>query len=87
MVWDDKIRTYKTFYSGEELECSLIGGGGTDFRPVFKFVQEEFDDVKLLLYFTDLEGLFPNKSPNYEVKWVSKVVKEVPFGSLIELNV
>jgi len=85
IVCDDKIHTHKTFYSGDTLEVSLVGGGGTDFRPVFKFIESEFDDVKLLLYFSDLEGFFPSEAPSYLVKWVSQKAKEVPFGEIIEL--
>jgi len=85
IVCDDKVHSHKTFYSGESLDVSLKGGGGTDFRVAFKFVEENFDDVKLLLYFTDLEGIFPQESPNYEVKWVTPKSRETPFGSIIEL--
>ena len=85
LVCDDKIHSHKTFYSGDNLEVVLKGGGGTDFRPVFKHIDENFDDVKLLLYFTDLEGFFPSHSPNYEVKWVTQQDKEVPFGEVIIL--
>ena len=85
LVCDDKMQEHKTFYSGDSLEVTLKGGGATDFRPVFKFVEHEFDDVKLLLYFTDLEGFFPDERPNYEVKWVTPKEKEVPFGELIVL--
>ena len=86
LVCDDKIHSHKTFYTGDSLEVELKGGGGTDFRPVFRFVEENFDDVKLLLYFTDLEGTFPNELPNYEVKWVSTTTKIVPdFGEVIYL--
>lgn len=85
IVCDDKVHSHTTFYSGESLDVSLKGGGGTSFEPAFKFVEKNFDDVKLLLYFTDLEGKFPRKFPNYEVKWVSSQVKDIPFGSIIEL--
>jgi len=85
LICDDKIHSHRTFYSGDSLEVELKGGGGTDFRPVFEHVQCEFDDVKLLLYFTDLEGVFPKELPNYEVKWVTKKEKEVPFGELLVL--
>ena len=85
IVCDDKIHTHKTFYSGDTLEVALVGGGGTDFRPVFKFIESEFDDVKLLLYFSDLEGFFPSEVPSYQVKWVSQKAKKVPFGEIIEL--
>ena len=85
IVCDDKVHSHKTFYSGESLDIALKGGGGTDFRVAFKFVQDSFDDVKLLLYFTDLEGIFPEERPNYEVKWITPHFKEIPFGSIVEL--
>jgi len=85
IVCDEKIHSHKTFYSGESLKCDAKGGSGTDFRPVFEFVKNEFDDVKLLLYFTDLEGRFPNETPSYDVKWVSPKEENIPFGELILL--
>ena len=85
LVCDDKIHSHKTFYTGDSLDVELKGGGGTDFRPVFRFVEENFDDVKLLLYFTDLEGTFPSEPPNYEVKWVTQNEKEVPLGAVLVL--
>jgi predicted metal-dependent peptidase len=85
IVCDDKVHSHRTFYSGESLDVSLKGGGGTDFRVAFRFVEESFDDVKLLLYFTDLEGIFPQERPNYEVKWVTPKSRETPFGSIIEI--
>jgi len=85
LVCDDRVHSHKTFYSGEHLDVALQGGGGTSFVPAFAFVQEHFDDVKLLLYFTDLDGVFPKDEPNYEVKWVSSQVRDIPFGSIIEL--
>jgi len=86
LVCDDKVHSHKTFYSGDQLDVELQGGGGTDFRPVFKYIDENFDDVKLLLYFTDLEGFFPDKNVNYEVKWISPKEQDIPFGSLIVLD-
>jgi predicted metal-dependent peptidase len=85
IVCDEKIQQHKTFYSGDVLELSVKGGGGTDFRPVFRFVEEHFDDVKLLLYFTDLEGTFPAEAPHYSVKWVTQKDEDVPFGTRIML--
>ena len=86
IVCDDKVHSHKTFYSGESLSLALRGGGGTDFRVAFKFVEENFDDVKLLLYFTDLEGFFPKQRPNYEVKWLTSQMKDTPFGRVILLD-
>ena len=85
IVCDEKIRSHTTFYSGESLEVDIKGGVGTDFKPVFKFIEDNFDEVKLLLYFTDLEGIFPSEIPNYSVKWVTQKEKDTPFGELILL--
>lgn len=51
---------------------SLRGFGGTDFRPVFKYVEQLSDsgqlkDMKGLIYFTDGYGVYPAKKPPYEV--------------------
>lgn len=85
IVCDEKIHSHKTFYSGETLEVNIKGGSGTSFRPVFDFVENEFDDVKLLLYFTDLDGKFPKDEPSYSVKWISPKEESIPFGEIIIL--
>ncbi|WP_246153838.1 vWA domain-containing protein [Sulfurimonas indica] len=86
IVCDDTIHSHNIFYSGEALDVQLKGGGGTDFRPLFEFVEANFDDLKLLLYFTDLEGNFPKEVPNYSVKWITSKERETPFGELIVLE-
>jgi len=86
LVCDDKIRSHKTFFGGDILEADIKGGGGTDFRPVFEFIDKELLDVQLLLYFTDLDGIFPSEEPNYEVKWVAPKEGYFPFGSIIVLE-
>ncbi|MDD5401461.1 MAG: VWA-like domain-containing protein [Sulfurimonas sp.] len=86
LISDDKIQTHKTFYNGDILEAEVKGGGATDFRAVFEFIENELEDVKLLLYFTDLDGVFPKNEPNYEVKWISPKESRVPFGDIIVLQ-
>ena len=86
LVCDDVIRSHKTFYGGDIIEADLRGGGATDFRAVFEFIESRLEDVKLLLYFTDLDGIFPQEQPSYAVKWISKKQKEIPFGDLIIIN-
>lgn len=53
----------------------LHGFGGTDFRPVFSYVDDllkkrEFENLKGLIYFTDGYGAFPTKKPPYETAFV-----------------
>ena len=53
----------------------LLGMGGTDFRPVFRYVDEliaqgEFQNLKGLIYFTDGCGNFPEYVPEYDTAFV-----------------
>ncbi|QOP45089.1 vWA domain-containing protein [Sulfurimonas paralvinellae] len=86
LICDDKVHSHQTFESGEHLDVRVKGSGSTDFRPVFSYIDEKLDDVKLLLYFTDLEGIFPKEAPNYSVKWVTPKEADVPFGELLLLD-
>jgi predicted metal-dependent peptidase len=65
---------------------SLAGGGGTSFRPVFDWVQETGSRPDLLVYFTDAEGTFPDREPNYPVIWLVKGRSPIPWGQRIQLN-
>lgn len=86
LVCDDKIRSHKIFYSGDILEADIKGGGATDFRPVFELIENELEDAKLLLYFSDLDGSFPQDEPRYDVKWIAPKELDVPFGEVIVLE-
>ena len=70
---------------------TLRGFGGTDFRPVFELVDElvrnkEFENLKGLLYFTDGQGTFPIKKPEYTTAFVfvsqDNPVPEVPSWAI-----
>ena len=54
---------------------TIHGLGGTDFRPVFAYVdklrrEKEFQNLKGLIYFTDGYGVFPEKKPDYGAAFV-----------------
>lgn len=90
-ICDDKIRFHETFHSGDMLDISLFynelkSGGFTDFRAVFEFLEHEREAVKLLLYFSDLDGIFPNQASNFPTKWVTLKEREVPFGEVIVID-
>ena len=51
---------------------TIKGLGGTDFRPVFSYVDKliannEFSNLKGMIYFTDGFGTFPSRQPPYDV--------------------
>lgn len=71
---DVKITTQQEFDAYLK-QMQLHGLGGTDFRPVFAYVnhlvdKKEFDNLKGLIYFTDGYGSFPQKKPSYDTAFV-----------------
>ena len=53
----------------------VTGFGGTDFRPAFEYVDEliktgKFKNLKGLIYFTDGEGIYPEKPTAYDTAFV-----------------
>ena len=52
-------------------EWAVTGGGGTDFRPVFRYIDEHYElDPSLLIFFTDGYGAYPERPPQYPVMWL-----------------
>lgn len=79
-----KIRKMEDFMS----KIYFKGGMGTDFRPVFREVDERKIVPELLIYLTDAWGTFPEKRPNYPVIWCLTVGSNkdaIPWGQSVEL--
>lgn len=72
---DTEVRSEDVITSLDELRdwghsMKLLGGGGTDFRPVFRHVDAlieagEFSNMVGLVYFTDGWGEYPDYMPAY----------------------
>lgn len=78
---DAKVQGHYSFQGGDDLKFSLKGGGGTDYRPVFEYIEANLPMSSMLLYFTDGEGIFPKIPPPYEVLWALSTNKtRIPFG-------
>ena len=69
----------------------ILGLGGTDFRPVFSYVdhmiaKKEFTNLKGLIYFTDGYGTFPERMPGYKTAFVfveeGYEIPEVPVWAI-----
>ena len=77
---DDKVQSDTLITSDADLErlfknFTLQGGGGTDFRPAFAYVDGlvrsgELQDLCGLLYFTDGKGIYPKKRPEYKTAFL-----------------
>ena len=83
---DLKVRRHRVFMSGEIIDRNFLGGGCTDFRAVFSYIEENIPDTKILIYFTDGMGIYPNKEPLFDTLWIMPAFKEVPFGDVLVMD-
>ncbi len=84
---DAAVHQREELHPFDEIPLLSVGGGGTDFRPVFKECDDLFvqgKDFTTLVYFTDLYGTFPDRAPEYSVIWLSVSDQTPPFGRLIQ---
>ena len=83
-------------YGPSDLPLNLKpkGGGGTDFRPGFDFIERNGIMPRCVIYFTDMYcNSFPD-TPDYPVLWASSTkvdevanfVNNVPFGEVIQVE-
>jgi predicted metal-dependent peptidase len=77
-----KLTRYK------KLDQDFSGGGGTSFRPPFKYVRDKNIRTDVFIYFTDMEGDFPTTKPPFPTLWVSTNYRPMtaPFGKVIKLE-
>ena len=69
---DAEIHSVEKFTPDNPLEpgkMQLEGGGGTDFRPVFEYIDTELPDIEILLFLTDGYEAIPERQPPYPVIW------------------
>jgi predicted metal-dependent peptidase len=81
---------------GDTIPATAIGGGGTSYRPVWRWLKDQAD-VSAVVYFTDLD---PNDGygdePHVPVLWaawasisqdyLNRCMTKVPWGEIIELS-
>jgi len=88
---DSAFKGYQEFNSKEMQNLAAFdpkGGGGTSFRPGFKYLEEQGIDPAVCVYLTDLDcNDFPDEAPDYDVVWccINSFYKErkLPFGELV----
>lgn len=66
----------------------LKGGGGTDFRPVFREIEKRRIRPRAVVYLTDADGPFPPAAPRgYKTLWCVKGGRPVPWGQKVRVKV
>ena len=68
---------------------TLLGGGGTDFNPVFHRLKKGQDQPAILLFLTDGYGPAPEDPPQYPVIWGINEggIKPAKWGSVIDIDI
>lgn len=84
---DTRITKVTEMEPGDEFSNEVAGRGGTDFRPVFNWVEKEGHTPACLVYMSDLEGPFPVKEPDYPVLWLCPPGTRInpPWGTKLEI--
>lgn len=74
-IQEDALITDQAGFDHYLKNMTLKGFGGTDFRPVFAYVEQlrkarAFTNLKGLIYFTDGLGAYPERKPDYDTAFV-----------------
>ena len=86
------VQTYEELDGAEvPRETAVLGRGGTDFRPVFEWIDENADAAPtVLIYATDGYGTFPEHEPPWPTIWIitrdGVAGDRVPFGVCVRLQ-
>lgn len=77
---DDQVQSDQLITNEQELDkllqsFTIVGGGGTDFRPAFAYVNQlrergELEQLRGMLYFTDGKGIYPQRRPDYQTAFL-----------------
>ena len=74
-IQDDTVLKNRDDVDGFLHNLEIKGLGGTDFRPVFHYINElirkkELRNLRGLLYFTDGKGTYPKRKPMYDTAFI-----------------
>lgn len=83
---DSAVNHVDEFEANDEMHFDMHGGGGTDFRPPFDYLQERGETPVCFIYLTDMYGLFPD-DPGYPVLWCATTDVVGPIGDTVRIEV
>lgn len=95
---DTDIRKQRCFTPEDDIptKVEVSGRGGTSFVKPFEWIEKRFQGIDLeagedfrpqmLIYLTDMEGIFPANAPTYPVIWVATTPATAPFGDTVHID-
>ena len=84
---DAHVAHVDTYSRGDEIAFELHGGGGTDFRPPFAYIEEFGLKPACFVYLTDGYGPFPETPPPYPVLWCMTTDVVPPWGEVVRIEI
>jgi predicted metal-dependent peptidase len=86
LYFDAAVQKVEIYQAGQPVSLSPVGGGGTNFRPCFDWLEEHAIVPQWLVFLTDLCGTFPSEAPSYPVIWASTEARRAPFGEVVAME-
>jgi predicted metal-dependent peptidase len=87
-VCDSKIQMFESGVKDSDVlkRIKFVGRGGTSFVPPFEDAKKRRPHT--LIYFTDLDGKFPQWRPSWRTIWAvpKGTCKKPPFGRVVEIS-
>jgi predicted metal-dependent peptidase len=86
LYFDTEVHNAEVYQAGQPISLTPVGGGGTNFAPCFRWLDERGIVPQTLVFLTDLCGIFPGEGPAYPVLWASTESHRAPFGQVIPME-
>jgi len=86
VYFDAHVHKVDVYEAGQQIRLVPVGGGGTDFRPCFQWVEENHVQPQVLVFLTDLYGTLPDQPPPHPVLWASTGSQHAPFGQVVPMQ-
>ena len=86
LYFDTEVQKAEVYQAEQPIALIPVGGGGTNFAPCFRWLDERGIVPQTLVFLTDLCGAFPKDAPGYPVLWASTESRRAPFGQVIPME-
>lgn len=86
LYFDTEVQKAEVYEAGQPIALGPAGGGGTNFAPCFRWLDERGIVPQTVVFLTDLCGAFPKEVPPYPVLWASTGARRAPFGEVISME-
>ena len=85
IYFDSEVSHYDKFDRDADINISMHGGGGTDFAPVFAYMDDNDIQPVACVFLTDLYCNSFGNEPDCPVLWVSTGDEQAPFGDVVKM--